>query len=118
MAAPTGRVPGIAIVVRGGEIQDIFDAALHTLGRFGLRVPDRRQDPEHVLGLNGVHAFGADHGPGIRLQRPDPLPGSVLICLDRSEFVQLPYVIRESCFHRWRHAQSLMYASEVVVGEV
>ena len=34
MAAPASWVPRIAIVVRGGEVQDIFDAALHTLGRF------------------------------------------------------------------------------------
>lgn len=34
------------------------------------------------------------------------------------DFFHRPHVIRNACFHRWRHAERLMHAGEIVEHEV
>ena len=75
LPTPAGGVQGIAVLMRGGIIEDVFDPPLDPLGGLGLGGPDGSEDVQDVLGGDDVHPLRANRRPGVGLERAHPLPG-------------------------------------------
>ena len=72
---PAGGVQGVAVVVSGGVVENVFDPTLYPLGGLGLGGPDGGENLQNVFGGDGVHLFLADPRPCVGLESADPLPG-------------------------------------------
>jgi hypothetical protein len=88
MAAPAGRVFALPVSARLGGIEHRFNPAPHAAGSFGLVLPDRLKDLQHMRSANVGNRQFAHDGIDIGGQRVAPLLPVLVIapaCLIRAD---------------------------------
>ena len=81
---PAGRVLSSPPSLHACSVQHRLHALAHPRSRFGYSLPDRTQNPQHLVRPHCCYRQISDHRQGVRLQRSQPLGRVLCVSPDRT----------------------------------